>query len=76
MFILRAEYQWPQHRQFMGSRQPQPGIIWGEARPGPVVVTSCGKHGFEGGYAIDANSRSERLITIVQSKEAAIGALH
>lgn len=50
MFILGEEYKRPQILQFMGSRQLQTGIIWGEAQPGAVVVTSGGRHGLEGGY--------------------------
>jgi 5-methylcytosine-specific restriction protein A len=50
MFIVGVEY--PRHLllEYVGSKQAQAGILWGDKHPDCVVVTSGGRHSKEAGY--------------------------
>jgi 5-methylcytosine-specific restriction enzyme A len=50
-FSLGQEYQRQALLDFVGSRQAQPGVIWGSREPGCVICTSGGRHGKKAGYA-------------------------
>jgi 5-methylcytosine-specific restriction enzyme A len=49
-FSLGQEYQRAALLEFIGSRQAQPGVIWGPREPGCVICTSGGRHGKKAGY--------------------------
>lgn len=49
-FSLGQEYQRAALLEFVGSRQAQPGVIWGPREPGCVICTSGGRHGKKAGY--------------------------
>lgn len=49
-FSLGQEYQRAFLLDFVGSRQAQPGVIWGSREPGCVICTSGGRHGRKAGY--------------------------
>jgi len=49
-FSLGQEYQRAALLGFVGSRQAQPGVIWGPREPGCVICTSGGRHGKKAGY--------------------------
>lgn len=49
-FSLGQEYQRAALLGFVGSRQAQPGVIWGPREPGCIVCTSGGRHGKKAGY--------------------------
>jgi len=50
-FCLGQEYLRSALLDFVGSRQAQPGVIWGDKEPGCVICTSGGRHGKKAGYA-------------------------
>jgi 5-methylcytosine-specific restriction enzyme A len=50
-FGLGQEYPRQALLDFVGSRQGQPGVIWGNREPGCVICTSGGRHGKKAGYA-------------------------
>lgn len=49
-FTIGQEYVRSQLLEFIGSRQPQTGVIWGAKEPGCIIVTSGGRHGKKAGY--------------------------
>jgi 5-methylcytosine-specific restriction protein A len=49
-FILGKRYSRVELLEYVGSKQQQSGIIWGEKRPEVVICTSGGKHGAEAAY--------------------------
>lgn len=49
-FGIGLEYPRPELLAFVGSRQRQTGIIWGDHEPGCVICTSGGRHGKKVGY--------------------------
>ena len=51
MFIIGVQYERSDLLEFVGSRQPQSGIIWGPTRSDCAIVTSGGRHGRRVGYA-------------------------
>lgn len=51
MFSQYQEYFRAELVAFVGSKQNQSGIIWGQARPNCIIVTSGGKHGDTAGYS-------------------------
>ena len=50
MFVKGQEYDRQELLDFVGSKQNQSGIIWGNKEPGCVIVTSGGKHSDSVGY--------------------------
>ena len=50
MFQLNKEYDRQELLDFIGSKQNQSGIIWGNKEPDCVIITSGGKHGKNAGY--------------------------
>jgi len=50
MFIIGKEYSREELLKFVGSRQGQVGIIWGEKEPGCVICTTGGRHSQQAGY--------------------------
>jgi 5-methylcytosine-specific restriction protein A len=54
-FVLGNEYERAQLLEFVGSRQLQTGVIWGERQPGCTIVTSGGRHGRKAGYFDEKN---------------------
>ena len=51
MFTLNQEYERSDLLSFVGSKQGQSGIIWGEKDPTCVIITSGGRHGKRAGYS-------------------------
>lgn len=49
-FSFGQEYQRAALLEFVGSRQSQPGVIWGPREPGCLICTSGGRHGKKAGY--------------------------
>jgi 5-methylcytosine-specific restriction protein A len=49
-FIIGYEYERSSLLKFVGSRQLQTGVIWGEREPGCTIVTTGGRHGRKVGY--------------------------
>lgn len=49
-FVIGNEYERSELLKFVGSRQLQTGVIWGEREPGCTIVTSGGRHGRKAGY--------------------------
>jgi 5-methylcytosine-specific restriction protein A len=54
-FVLGNEYERDQLLLFVGSRQLQTGVIWGERQPGCTIITSGGRHGRKAGYFDEKN---------------------
>lgn len=50
LFKQGLEYDRQELLSFIGSKQNQSGIIWGDKEPGCVIVTSGGKHSDSAGY--------------------------
>lgn len=50
MFIIGTEYSRSELLAYVGSKQAQSGIIWGQKRSDCIIVTSGGKHSKEAGY--------------------------
>jgi 5-methylcytosine-specific restriction protein A len=50
-FLVGQEYERPYLLDFMGSKQLQTGVIWGDKQPGCLIVTSGGRHGKRVGYS-------------------------
>jgi 5-methylcytosine-specific restriction protein A len=50
MFEIGEEYARSRLLTFVGSKQPQSGILWGPKEPGCVIVTAGGKHSESAGY--------------------------
>jgi 5-methylcytosine-specific restriction enzyme A len=55
MFKVNEEYQRDALLDFVGSKQNQSGIIWGDKEPGCVIITSGGRHGKMVGYGDKPN---------------------
>lgn len=55
MFEIDQEYDRQELLNFVGSRQVQSGIIWGDKEPGCIIVTSGGKHSDSAGYGDKEN---------------------
>lgn len=51
MFDVGASYQRSDLLAFIGSKQQQSGILWGDSERGFIIVTSGGKHAARAGYA-------------------------
>jgi 5-methylcytosine-specific restriction protein A len=51
LFRVNQEYYRDVLLSFVGSNQGQSGIIWGNAKPDCVIVTSGGRHGKNAGYS-------------------------
>jgi 5-methylcytosine-specific restriction protein A len=51
MFVINQEYDRIELLLFVGSRQRQSGIIYGNKEPGCIIITSGGKHGDRSGYS-------------------------
>lgn len=49
-FHVGREYPRRELLEFLGSRQQQAGVLWGERSPGCMIVTSGGRHGAKVGY--------------------------
>jgi 5-methylcytosine-specific restriction enzyme A len=49
-YLIGEEYDRAALSDFVGSRQTQTGILWGEKEPGVVICTSGGRHGAKAGY--------------------------
>lgn len=49
-FHLGREYLRPELLSFLGSKQQQAGVLWGDDSPGCIIVTSGGRHGAKVGY--------------------------
>ena len=50
MFVKGQEYDRQELLDFVGSKQNQSRIIWGNKESGCVIVTSGGKHSDGAGY--------------------------
>ena len=50
MFTVGENYERIHLLDFVGSKQPQSGIIWGSKEPGCVICTSGGRHSYRAGY--------------------------
>lgn len=55
MFEIGTDYFRSNLLDFVGSKQARSGIIWGNAEPGCVIVTSGGKHSASAGYQDERN---------------------
>lgn len=55
MFEIGQEYDRQELLNFVGSKQIQSGIIWGDKEPGCIIVTSGGKHSDSAGYGDEEN---------------------
>lgn len=64
-FGLSQEYPRSALLDFVGSRQGQTGVIWGDREPGCVICTSGGRHGKKVGYE-DGQQRDGSWIYIGQ----------
>ena len=49
-FKRGEEYRRQQLLDFVGSRQAQSGVIWGDLRPTELICTTGGRHGKKAGY--------------------------
>lgn len=49
-FVNGREYGRSELLAFVGSRQQQTGVIWGNVEPDCTIVTSGGRHGLKAGY--------------------------
>jgi 5-methylcytosine-specific restriction protein A len=49
-FFLGKEYGRGRLLDFLGSKQGQSGVLWGEREPGCLICTSGGRHGKKAGY--------------------------
>ena len=49
-FAIGAEYPRQELLNFLGSKQPQSGVIWGDRELGAIVCTTGGRHGKKAGY--------------------------
>jgi 5-methylcytosine-specific restriction protein A len=54
-FIRRGEYDRDELLLFIGSRQPQTGVIWGNNQPRCTIITSGGRHAQKSGYRDEKN---------------------
>lgn len=50
-FHVGREYPRPELLEFVGSKQQQAGVLWGDKASGCVIVTSGGRHGARIGYS-------------------------
>ncbi|NBA88903.1 hypothetical protein GVN16_24220 [Emticicia sp. CRIBPO] len=55
MFEIGREYDRKELLNFVGSKQIQSGIIWGNREPNCVIITSGGEHGINSGYVDTKN---------------------
>jgi 5-methylcytosine-specific restriction protein A len=55
-FVVGSEYDRATLLRFVGSRQQQTGVIWGEEQQGCTIVTSGGRHGRKAGYFDEQHS--------------------
>ncbi|WP_316778914.1 HNH endonuclease signature motif containing protein [Pedobacter antarcticus] len=55
MFQIGVEYFRADLLAFIGSKQQQSGVIWGNNEPNCVILTSGGKHGKNAGYGDERN---------------------
>jgi 5-methylcytosine-specific restriction protein A len=56
IFEQDEEYDRQELLNFVGSKQIQSGIIWGNKEPGCIIVTSGGKHSDSAGYSDKENA--------------------
>jgi 5-methylcytosine-specific restriction protein A len=55
-FVTGRNYPRASLLAFLGSKQGQSGILWGDCQPGAVICTSGGRHGSKAGYEDRQNS--------------------
>jgi 5-methylcytosine-specific restriction protein A len=53
-FVIGREYSRTVLLDFLGSKQGQSGILWGNQEPGCLICTFGGRHGKEAGYSDEA----------------------
>jgi 5-methylcytosine-specific restriction protein A len=49
-FLLGKEYRRGDLLDFVGSKQGQSGVLWGDREAGCLICTSGGRHGKKAGY--------------------------
>jgi 5-methylcytosine-specific restriction protein A len=52
MFPFKLDEEYPRKAllDFLGSRQRQSGVLWGDLQPSCIICTSGGRHGLRAGY--------------------------